>query len=252
MKAKIVSLLKGSVDYLSGEKIASLLGVSRASVWKSIKKLRINGFEIDAVTNKGYKLLSVPDIPSDAVLSSMLSTSLIGKKIKYYPEIKSTNKTAIILAQNGSSSGTIVTADRQTDGKARFGYTWFSPSGKNLYLSVILKPEIKLTEISKIQSIAFRSLKEATEFFVPELGLLVASEGLFSSSYKIGGVLCEFQGETDKLHFIVIGFGLNISHKSMETESILSLTGKQLLRSEVTCKVLELLEKHYLELEENE
>ena len=67
MKAKIVSLLKDTADHLSGEKIASLLGVSRASVWKSVKKLRTNGFEIDASTNKGYKLLSVPDIPSDAV-----------------------------------------------------------------------------------------------------------------------------------------------------------------------------------------
>ena len=100
-------------------------------------------------------------------LSSMVNTSLIGKKVKYYPEIKSTNKTAMILAQNGAVSGTIVTADRQTDGKARFGYKWHSPSGKNLYLSVILKPEIKLTEMSKIQSIAFKSLKEATEFLCP-------------------------------------------------------------------------------------
>ena len=84
------------------------------------------------------------------------------------------------------------------------------------------------------------------------MDLLITGAGLYSGSEKIGGVLCEFQGETDKLHFIVVGFGLNISHKSVETESILSLTGKQLLRSEVTCKVLELFEKHYLELEENE
>lgn len=252
MKTKIVSLLKNSVDYLSGEQIASYLGVSRASVWKSIKKLRANGFEINAVTNRGYKLLSVPDIPSEAVLSSMLNTSLIGKSIKYYPEIESTNKTAMALAQNGATSGTVVTAERQTEGKARFGNTWHSPSGKNLYLSIILKPRISFTEISEIQTIAFHSLKEATKFFLPELDLCVTDKGLFSGNNKIGGVLCEFQGDTDNLHFVVVGFGLNISHKGLKTESILSLTGKKLLRSEVACKVLELFEEKFLEWEKNE
>lgn len=121
-----------------------------------------------------------------------------------------------------------------------------------MYLSVILRSDIKFEDISKIQSIALDALKEATNFFTSDLNLAITSNGLYAGSNKIGGVLCEFQGETDKLHFIVVGFGLNISHKSLETESILSLTGKQLLRSEVTCKVLELFEKHYLRLEINE
>lgn len=252
MNSKIVALLKSSDGYLSGEKIASLLGVSRAAVWKSVKKLRTNGFEIVAVTNKGYKLVSIPDIPSDAVLSSMLKTSLIGKTIKYYPEIKSTNKTAMLLAQNSASSGTVITADRQTEGKARLGNEWYSPSGKNLYLSVILKQKIKLTKISKIQSIALHSLKEATAFFAPELHLDVTNDGLCSDNNKIGGVLCEFQGETDWLHFIVVGFGLNISHNSKETESVFSLTGQKPLRSEAACKVLELFENKYLKWKKNE
>ena len=64
MKSKILKELKNADDYISGQQLCERLGVSRTAVWKHIKALRAEGYEIDSVTNKGYKLMMEPDLLS--------------------------------------------------------------------------------------------------------------------------------------------------------------------------------------------
>ena len=62
MQKQVLSLLKQTDGYLSGEEISRQLGVSRAAVWKAVKALREKGYGIDSVTNRGYCLSSQPDL----------------------------------------------------------------------------------------------------------------------------------------------------------------------------------------------
>ena len=252
--AAVVQILRSSSDYVSGEDVATELGVTRASVWKCVKNLRDMGFNISASTNKGYKLESVPDIPSAPVLSSLLSTSSIGKTIEYHDRISSTNDRAMTLGLSGASSGTVVTASAQSAGKARNGETWSSPPGKNLYLSILVRPEVALARAEEIADLALQSLYLSVIRFFPESGFLLNTDGLFFHGKKLGGVLCEVKGEISKIYYMAAGVGLNVSHceTDSDTGSLFSITGKMLSRAEITVALLEEFEKLYLEWETNE
>lgn len=252
--AMVIKYLKNSDDYVSGEDIATDLQVSRASVWKHIKNLRGMGFDISASTNKGYKLVAVPDIPSAEVLSSLLNTSLIGRSIEYHKQIASTNSRAMELGFAGAASGTVVTADLQTAGKARNGERWPSPPGKNLYLSIVLHPRIALAFAGEVADIALRSTEKAVHRFFPDVAVSLENSGLFANERKLGGVLCEVCGEIDRIHYMALGIGLNVSHceSGSGAESIFSLTGKMLSRAELTAAVLEEFEHLYLKWKEND
>ncbi len=252
--AAVVRMLKSSEGFVSGEEIAGKLNVSRASVWKRIQNLRSMGFDITASTKKGYRLISLPDTPSSEVLSSVLNTSFIGKKIEYHSQITSTNERAMALGQTGAPSGTVVTADRQSAGKAREGGTWSSPPGKNLYLSVILKPSVTLVRAGEIAELAASSLKASVEKYFPEFSFRISDYGLFSGQRKLGGILCEACGEISKIYYMAVGVGLNVSHFDSDSasDSLFSLTGKMLSRAELTAAVLENIEEQYLKWKSND
>lgn len=252
--AEVARILRDAGGFVSGEEIAYALGVSRASVWKRIKALRCMGFNISASTNRGYQLENIPDVPSVEVLSALLNTTLIGKTIEYHSQIDSTNARAMVLGFSGAASGTIVTANRQTAGKARNGGTWSSPPGKNLYLSIVVRPDIPLARASEIADLALHSLYLSAKRFFPEYVFLLNDHGLFSGGKKLGGVLCEVRGEIDLVYHMAVGIGLNVSHckNGSNTISLFSLTGKMLSRAEITVAVLEKFEQLYLEWKADE
>ncbi|MCD4706458.1 MAG: HTH domain-containing protein [Candidatus Sabulitectum sp.] len=252
--AAVVRILRNSNGFVSGEEIAESLGVSRAAVWKHIRNLRNMGFDISASTNKGYMLVAVPDIPSVEVLSSLLSTYVFGKTVEYHPVITSTNDRAMELGLSGAACGTVVTAGSQTAGKARNGGSWSSPSGKNLYLSIVVRPGVAMARAGEVADMALRSLDLAACRFFPDMNLTLRDYGLFLGEKKLGGVLCEVRGEIGLIHYMAAGAGLNISHHEVRsgTESLFSLTGKMLSRAELTAAVIEEFENLYLNWRKNE
>lgn len=98
MKAELLSVLRDADDYVSGQDLCEKFGVSRTAVWKGINQLKEAGYEIEAVPNKGYKLLSVPDTLSEEELKSIRKTAWVGQEIFYYSVIDSTNTRAKQLA----------------------------------------------------------------------------------------------------------------------------------------------------------
>jgi BirA family biotin operon repressor/biotin-[acetyl-CoA-carboxylase] ligase len=250
--AEVVKILRSSGGYVSGEEIALRLGISRAGVWKHIKTLRNMGFEVSAFTNRGYKLISVPDVPSSEVLSSILKTTVFGNSIEYHAVIDSTNDKAMELGRQGASSGTVVTADRQTAGKARNGGIWPSPSGKNLYLSILVRPGVELVRANEIALIALHSLASVVSGLFPDRSFVIQNSGIYSGDRKLGGILCEVQGEIGMIHHMVAGAGLNVSHHGHEdgTESLYSLSGKMLSRAELTASLLEEVERLFMKWKE--
>ena len=141
MRKTIVEMLKKSGDnFVSGESIAGDLGISRTAVWKHIQKLRESGYRILSRERRGYKLKDAPDLLLPSEIQIELNTEIIGKQMEYFPSVDSTNRVAKALAYHGAADGTIVVAEEQESGKGRLERNYYSPRGKGIWFSIILRP----------------------------------------------------------------------------------------------------------------
>ena len=140
MRDKLLNLLNDR-DFISGERLAEKLEVSRTAVWKQIKSLQKLGYEIESIKNKGYRLISRPDIPIAEEVTQGLNTKIIGKDYFYFKSIDSTNSFAKKIIKNKVSEGAVIIADVQTQGRGRKNRTWSSPYG-GLWFSVVLYPHL--------------------------------------------------------------------------------------------------------------
>lgn len=121
MHEKIVEILSQTEEYISGQELSAELGVSRQAVWKAINALKVQGYVIDSITRKGYKLLAYPEHLNTYAVKSHLNTKLIGKNLTVLDSVTSTNDYLKILGANGCESGTLVASREQTNGKGRLG-----------------------------------------------------------------------------------------------------------------------------------
>ena len=126
MKTKILTMLRGTDDYISGQEICDRLGVSRTAVWKVINQLKEEGYVIEAVNNKGYRITEYPDILTQSELESAINIEsangegTLAKKLVCRDIVDSTNNVARKLAEDMACHGTLVVAEQQTGGKGRF------------------------------------------------------------------------------------------------------------------------------------
>ena len=142
MKTKILKLLRKADGYVSGQQICEQLDVSRTAVWKVIRQLKEEGYQIEAVRNRGYRIVEVPDVLTGEELKSLMQTQWAGRNIVCYPETDSTNLRIRELGDAGAPHGTLAVADMQTAGRGRRGRTWESPPGSSIYMSILLRPDI--------------------------------------------------------------------------------------------------------------
>ena len=155
-------MLKETDDYLSGQEICERLNVSRTAVWKVIKQLETEGYEIEAVRNRGYRLRFLGDILSQAELESSIDSGWAGKNILYFDETDSTNTEIKKAAEKDAPHGTLAVADYQSMGKGRRGRSWVAPHGVGIWMSLLLRPELPPTCASMLTLVA--ALAVATGF----------------------------------------------------------------------------------------
>lgn len=250
----ILVFLRDKKDYVSGDFIASQINISRTAIWKYINQLEKKGYRIEKLKGKGYRLMSSPDKLFPWEIGPMLDTKFIGNNIIYMDEVDSTNTHAFKLALSGAPEGTCVVAEQQKSGKGRLGRTWFSPEGRNLCVSVILRPSIPPAEaypITFISSLAVYDTIREVSGLVPALKW---PNDVLIGSKKICGTLIELSTETDLVRFVVVGIGLNImmgeeelDHTIMEKATSLYIeTGTPYNRASVCGKLLSNLEKYYM------
>src|SRR4030043_552118 len=155
MDDEILQLLrKHPSAFLSGQEISRRLKVSRTAVWKRLRRLRTLGYEIEASTRSGYRLIQSPDLLTPSEIRPFLKTKWMGKTIHHFHTLDSTNSKAYQLALDGADEGEVVIAECQEKGRGRLGGQWVSPPFLNLYLSVILRPKIPPHEASLITLMA--------------------------------------------------------------------------------------------------
>ena len=129
MKEDILQMLKSRKDFVSGQELCEYFQVSRTAVWKVIGQLKSEGYEIEAINRKGYRLIASPDILTEAEILSGMTTEVMGRHVYYYDCLGSTNDQARMLAEQGAPDGSLVVAETQNTGKGRMGRAFFSPEG---------------------------------------------------------------------------------------------------------------------------
>lgn len=205
----IADMLKSSDGYLSGEVIAKTLGISRAAVGKAISVLRDNGFEIEAATNRGYRLVSEKYMSAPAI-QRYLKHDLISPNV--FRSVTSTNILVKEAAENGAPEGYTVISDMQSAGRGRGGKSFFSPDGTGLYMSILLRPQMSASESLYITACAAVSTAEAIEDVLGREVSVKWVNDLFSGGLKICGILTEasFDMESGGLSYAVLGIGINV------------------------------------------
>ena len=210
-KDDVLRLLRSSRSgHVSGAVLAAEMGVSRTAVWKHIRTLEREGYAIEAVPSKGYRLTASPDVIVAGEVKQGLGTKSIGKDILHYAEVASTNTIAMDLAQKGAVDGTVVIAETQTGGKGRLGRAWISPRG-NLYVSVVLRPAVP---VSKAPLITLMGAVAVASGVRRQCGLPAGIKwpnDILLSGKKVSGLLTEMSAEPDRIRYIVLGIGVNVN-----------------------------------------
>ena len=211
---KIIHILKDYEGrFVSGEIISKEIGITRAAIWKRVSMLKEMGYVIDARQNMGYRLMRTPDIVTPAELKYNLGTKIVGRDVRYFPELESTNAEAFRLAEAGGEDGLVVVTDHQSGGKGRLNRTWFSFRRQSASLSVVFRPKVSpylATAMTYMAGIALYETIYATTAVKPTLKWPNDS---YLNGKKVAGVLCELSSEADAVNFAVIGFGVNLNVK---------------------------------------
>jgi BirA family biotin operon repressor/biotin-[acetyl-CoA-carboxylase] ligase len=254
MDEEILKLLREHPStFLSGEEISRRLNVSRTAIWKRMTHLRSLGYEIEASPRSGYRLIQAPDILAPSEIRPVLKTKWLGRTIHYFHSLDSTNSKAYELASRGAEEGEIVIAESQIKGKGRLGRNWFSPPNLNLYLSVILRPGIAPPQAPLITLMAAVATAEAIEKLSGLRPLIKWPNDIFLGGRKVAGLLNEIQSETDRIHFVILGIGvnLNVDHRLFPKEirpiatSMKQETGQTISRKEFLSSLLKQIEEWY-------
>jgi len=250
-KEEIIRLLKETDDYVSGQELCEHFGVSRTAVWKAIKQLEKDGYTIEAVNNRGYRLQEATDVMSKLEIEANMETSWVARNLYFHKETGSTNLDVKELAEQGAPDGTLVVADKQTAGRGRRGRAWVSPSGEAIYMSLLLRPACNPDRASSLTLVMALAVVEAVEEIVPHACGIKWPNDVVMNGKKICGILTEMSAELDAIHYVVVGIGINANQPSFEGEladratSLLMETGHKLDRSRFIARVMYFFEKEY-------
>jgi len=222
---KIVTLLKShKSEYLSGQDISEPLMLSRAAVWKHIKKLQSLGYKIESRPKLGYRLTKTTELLLPWEISDGLETKLFGKRIYYFDTINSTQNFAIELASRPQENGTIVIAEKQTQGRGRLSRKWTSPSG-GIWMSVILRPEFEVSTSTLFPIISSLALSLAIEKVLKIKPRIKWPNDLTINDKKVAGILVDASVESGKINYLILGVGINFKIDVKKVEKTIKNTG---------------------------
>lgn len=251
MKGEILHILKHAQGYVSGQELCEKFGVSRTAVWKAVNQLKAEGYEIEAVTNKGYRIVSCPDVISAEEVKSLLATKWAGQQIAYYSVLDSTNNRAKRMAEEGAPHGTLILADEQTGGRGRRGRSWETPPKSSIAMTLIIRPKLPPEKASMLTLVQGMAVASACRELLGLPAKIKWPNDVVIDGKKICGILTEMSAEMDDIHYLVIGTGINANMEEFPEEirgvaTSLSLqAGRKVNRAEVICCCMKYFEKYY-------
>ena len=261
MKDRILQELRQTDGFVSGEHLSQICGgVSRTAIWKQIKNLQKEGYQIEAKSSAGYRLVGLADVFNARELAAQIAEGCFAcaEKIHCYEEVTSTNTVAKEWAQKApnreSRHGLVVTAERQTAGKGRLGRAWNSAPGEGIWCSVVLAPEMLLSEASRFSFIAAVAIAEGLSQYTGLAVKIKWPNDLLVQGKKICGILVEMAAEAEHVNHFVLGFGINANQAlsdfpeelQAKATSLFLQTGQKVSRLPLLAQILQSLEQTLL------
>ena len=259
-REEVLRALMAQGGSISGERLARKLGISRNSVWKAIQHLRAEDYQIEAVTNRGYRLVSAPNRISKPQIQRWLKAETIGARMEIHDRLDSTNTRAKALAAKGAPHGYLVIAESQSGGRGRFGRPFFSPEHSGVYITYILRPELAAERAVMITSMAAVAVARAIEAVADVDVQIKWVNDLYINGRKVCGILCEasMDFESGQLEYAVLGIGVNVVSMRFPDEladiatSVENECGAPVSRSRLIAEISNQLEALYGQLETGE
>lgn len=207
---KLLELLISSCgEFVSGTEVAARLGVSGTAVWKAARKLQKEGYNIDAVTRKGYRLSADTDLLTRNGILQDLQSDI---RLEVYDSVDSTNAICLTAGSQGEPEVFAAVAGRQTRGRGRRGRSFYSPADTGIYMSLLLRPPCKdPAQALRLTTIAAVAVCEAIEAVSGQIARIKWVNDVYISGRKVCGILTEasISLEGGTLDYAVVGIGIN-------------------------------------------
>jgi len=242
-------------EWVSGEDIARRQGISRAAVWKQIQALRKRGYRIASSTRRGYLLMDQPDRLDEDRIKKDLVTNWLGRNLLILPEASSTNAVALSSISQ-QQSGSVILAEIQKEGRGRLSRSWASPPG-GIWMSLVLKPDIPLSRVYRINMAASVSICRAISRLGLEAGIKWPNDILIREQ-KVCGILIELGAQVDRLDYAVVGVGLNANNDTAafpsqwRSTSLAARLGRSIDRCALIAAILNEMEQALDDMESRE
>lgn len=253
-EAILARLRRHPDSFISGEVISRELGISRAAVSKAVSALRKDGYEIAAVTNRGYRFLSGPNRLSEGEILPWLRTRHVGTHLVCFPVIDSTNNYLKREAMN-ISDGSVVVANEQTGGRGRLGRSFDSQADKGIYLSVLLRPNVLPAQALNLTAFVAVAVCEGIEAATGLKPQIKWTNDIVLGNRKVCGILTEMsvEGESGALQHIVTGIGVNVNQVGEDfpeelrevASSLRMVKGEEIPRGRLAAEIINALDQMY-------
>lgn len=220
---KLIELLnKREDEYVSGQILSDKLQISRSAIWKHMKELQKDGYVIEGVRRKGYRIVKSPNKVSENTLHWSLKTNWLGKNIIHKSTTTTTQRIAHHAARENAEHGTVIIADEQTEGKGRMEREWHSTKHKGIWMSIILRPSILPAAAPQLTLLTATVLADVIAEQTTAEPKIKWPNDLLINDKKTAGILTEMQAEQDWIHYIIIGIGMNVNLTNDEIPKMLT------------------------------
>lgn len=242
MRYKILELLKNKADFLSGEELGEHFKVSRAAIWKNIARLKEEGYNIQSVSNRGYRLIDSGEV---------LNRYEIGvDNCLYYPETDSTNLQAKRIAEKPFDDKLLIACGKQLNGRGRLGRTW-EDKGENVCISYLFKPDISPVEAPCLTLVSGLAMLDAIKELTGLDMVIKWPNDIIVNGKKLIGILTEMSAEMERINYVIVGIGINVNCLQFDGElkdkatSIAIELGHSVKRSDVIKHCTEKMFSYY-------
>jgi BirA family biotin operon repressor/biotin-[acetyl-CoA-carboxylase] ligase len=211
-RALVEYLLRHPDTIVSGAELCGYVNVSRQAVSKAVEGLREEGFPVESLPQRGYRFQSAGETRiSPSWIESLLGDIPFGHPTLAFERTASTQFVVKEFARDGAEQGLLVFADEQTQGRGRRGRSWESPPGKGLYFSFLLRPSLRMNELQLLSLATGLAVRDTLEELLDVPATLKWPNDVLWRGRKLCGILCEAAIEPDRVHYAVIGLGINLS-----------------------------------------
>jgi len=249
--ALLTLLAENTTIVISGAKIAKEIGVTRQQVWRWIEKLRALGVKLQGHPRTGYHIERMPDILVPQLLSHRLYGTPFARRIYHFFKVDSTNTVAMHLGDEGEPHGAVVLAEEQSAGRGRAGRKWISDKSAGISCTLLLRPAIPTSHAPLLTLVAGLAARDAAAEDLDTAPDIRWPNDLLVRGKKFCGILTEMRAEPDRMHYAVVGIGMNVNQTKMPAEisdiatSLRIETGKVHSRLELLVRLLRHFDRYY-------